>query len=191
MVENSRFKNVIMQLVLNLAEEAEQNTMGSRSLVGVDYLTENVQYTTSVHIIHSLQNAGPSGHVFLGHVFKNAAQDILKPRFLKKGLKEKRASRVLYAGPQPSSSSAFFTHLSASFWGQTQAAFSTRNHRTLFFLGWSYCTAFVFVFPSHVLNLSLKSPTPSLFSLTLDLFDLLPSLSPSIADLTVADPSPI
>ena len=116
---------------------------------------------------------------------------ILKPRFLKTGLKEKRASCVLYVGPQPSSSSAFFTHLAAFFWGWTQAAFSTRSHRALFFLGWSYCTAFVFVSPPHVLNLSLKSPTPSLFSLTLDLSDLLPSLSPSIADLTVADPSPI
>ena len=142
-------------------------------------------------MIITLQNAHPSGRVFLGRVFKNAAQNILKPHFLKTGLKEIRASRVLYAGPQPRSSSAFFTHLAAFFLGWTQAAFSTRSHRAFFFLGWSYCTAFVFVFPSHVLNLSLKSPTPSLFSLTLDLSDLLPSPSPSIADLTVADPSPI
>ena len=34
--------------------------------------------------VESLQNAHPSGRVFLGRVFKNAAQNILKPRFLKK-----------------------------------------------------------------------------------------------------------
>ena len=65
-------------------------------------------------IICALQNAHPSGRVF-----KNAAQNSLKPRFLKTGLKEKRASRVLYAGPKPRSSSAFFTHLAAFFLGWT------------------------------------------------------------------------
>ena len=47
----------------------------------------------------SLQNVGPSGCVFLGRVFKNAAQNGIKPRFLKTGLKGARPSRVLYAGP--------------------------------------------------------------------------------------------
>ena len=47
----------------------------------------------------SLQNAGPSGCVFLGRVFKNAAQNGIKPRFLKTGLKGARPNRVLYAGP--------------------------------------------------------------------------------------------
>ena len=37
----------------------------------------------------SLQNAGGSGCVL-----KNAAQNCLKPRFLKTGLKDKRSSRV-------------------------------------------------------------------------------------------------
>ena len=37
----------------------------------------------------SLQNAGGSGCVFLDRVLKNAAQNCLKPRFLKTGLKDK------------------------------------------------------------------------------------------------------
>ena len=47
----------------------------------------------------SLQNAGLSGCVFLGRVFKNAAQNSIKPRFLKTGLKGARPRRVLYATP--------------------------------------------------------------------------------------------
>ena len=47
----------------------------------------------------TLQNAGPCGCVILGRVFKNAAQNGIKPRFLKTGLKGARPSRVLYAGP--------------------------------------------------------------------------------------------
>ena len=56
----------------------------------------NIYITQAVLV--ALQNAHPSGRVFLGRVFKNAAQNILKPHFLKTGLKEKRASRVLDAG---------------------------------------------------------------------------------------------
>ena len=61
--------------------------------VGYHFELENNQRT--------LQNAGPSGCVFLGRIFKNAAQNDIKPRFLKTGLKGARPSRVLYAGPRP------------------------------------------------------------------------------------------
>ena len=47
----------------------------------------------------TLQKKGLSGRVFLGCVFKNAAQNGIKPRFLKTGLKGARPSRVLHAGP--------------------------------------------------------------------------------------------
>ena len=39
--------------------------------------------------ISSLQKRGCSGCVFLGRVLKNAAQNCIKPRFLKTGLKDK------------------------------------------------------------------------------------------------------
>ena len=38
---------------------------------------------------NTLQNAGVLGRIFLGHVYKNAAPNELKPRFLKKLLKYK------------------------------------------------------------------------------------------------------
>ena len=66
----------------------------------------------------SLQNAGLSGHVF-----KNAAQNGIKPRFLKTGLKGARPSRVLHAGPQRKRWAAFFCLFSAFFFGRYQAAF--------------------------------------------------------------------
>ena len=47
----------------------------------------------------TLQNAGGWGCVFLGRIYKNVAPDGLKRRFKKTGHKEKKWSRVLYAGP--------------------------------------------------------------------------------------------
>ena len=115
----------------------------------------------------TLQNAGPSGSVFLGRVFKNAAQDSIKPRFLKTGLKERRASRVLYAGPQPIVQAAFFYHLSAFFLDWTQAPFHTRGLNPFFFglvLLYSHskkCEELSLIFS--------LTPDTSIFSLTLDL----------------------
>ena len=108
------------------------------------------------------------------------------PFFWKRGLKRKGLAAFYTRGLSPALKPHFLLISPRFFWAGLRPCFSTRSHKThFFFWGWSYCTAFVFVFSSHVLNLSLKSPTPSIFSLTLDLSDLLPSLSPSIADLTL------
>ena len=60
---------------------------------------KNILLLSYIIIAYSLQNAGLSGRVFLGRIFKNAAQNDIKPRFLKTGLKGARPSRVLHAGP--------------------------------------------------------------------------------------------
>ena len=65
----------------------------------MDQKFNNLPLSNFADSLRTLQNAGLSGCVFLGRVFKNAAQNGIKPRFLKTGLKGTRPSRVLYAGP--------------------------------------------------------------------------------------------
>ena len=50
----------------------------------------------------TLQKKGLSGRVFLGRVFKNAAQNGIKPRFLKTGLKGARPAAFYTRGLSPS-----------------------------------------------------------------------------------------
>ena len=68
--------------------------------------------------------------------------------------------------------------------------FSTHSHRTHFF--WAGLVVkpsfffFFLLFSSHILNpIFQRARSPSIFSFTLDLSDLLPSPSPSISDLTI------
>ena len=64
-----------------------------------------------------LQKTGCSGCVFLGRILKNAAQNCLKPRFLKTGLKDKRSSRVRSNGALAQVLSPVFDRCSRVFVG--------------------------------------------------------------------------
>ena len=82
------------------------NQSNQQQIIRTNYKTDS-QYNKVIKknnfrlgiVFTALQNAGPSGCVFLGRVFKNAAQNCIKPCFLKTGLKGAKPSRVLYAGP--------------------------------------------------------------------------------------------
>ena len=82
------------------------NQSNQQQIISTNYKTDN-QYNKVIKknnfrlgiVFTALQNAGPSGCVFLGRVFKNAAQNCIKPCFLKTGLKGAKPSCVLYAGP--------------------------------------------------------------------------------------------
>ena len=81
------------------------------SIIGVDEFAEDVIRTRKEELSlqcdnnmskqrsDPLQKNGLSGRVFLGRVFKNAAQNGIKPRFSKTGLKGARPNCVLHAGP--------------------------------------------------------------------------------------------
>ena len=76
----------------------------------------------------SLQNAGVLGRVFLGCVYKNAALDGLKPRFLKKRSLKKLVRPCFKRGAIECVYNRVFLSYSRIFGGGAMAAFKTRSH---------------------------------------------------------------
>ena len=75
-------------------EAGEKEDGGTVSVFMNDMDTGTVNAGRENVFQQALQKRGCSGCVFLGRVLKNAAQNCIKPRFLKTGLKDKRPSHV-------------------------------------------------------------------------------------------------